>query len=190
MKYGNLFFLLCAIAIELSPIFLLRLIPSPEKAKILRIFTTLVVSMFLLYFTVTFRLSSSAICNGIFLLSLLTFYGVFPFSRWLGDAIAHLPKKILVVHLLCINATPWLLGESMSFYLSTFPALKIMIFIHLVLYAFQMTKSRNLDIKIPYTIILMNGLLPGLLCTRQIFPFFGAALSEGILLLLLQRKAK
>jgi hypothetical protein len=189
MKLTSLLFLFCAIAVELSPLFLLRLIPAAEKTKIMRIFTTLVVSMLLLYFKAAHHCFPSRSCNVVFLLALLAFYGVFPFSRWLGDAIVHFPRKILALHFLLINGTPLLLADGISSHLSAFCALKVVIFIHLALYIFRMVANRDLEIKVPCAIVLMNGLLPGLLCSRQLIPFFCAVASECALLFLLPRKA-
>ncbi|MDR2340764.1 MAG: hypothetical protein LBD72_00285 [Puniceicoccales bacterium] len=179
--------MLVAIAIELLPIAIVRKIRMPEKAKITRLFVTLAVAALLLTLAAILVPFGSSLGRCLWIIGLLAFYGTFPFTRWLTDALSYLPRWSMLVHFLLINVAPWLLATSAKALIGFSGAVRAISLVHMVVLMLCTTVMRDAGRKFRHTIVLLNGMLAGLVLTCQALPFAFIIGSECLLVWLIPR---
>jgi hypothetical protein len=180
-------FMLATVAIELLPLVVVRRISAPEKAKITRFFVTLALAALLLLLSSRLAPFGNALGRCLWIMGLLAFYGTFPFTRWLTDALGHLTRSFMLFHFLLINAAPWLLALATTSLGGTSPTLKIILLVHMVVMMLRMVAAREIGAKFRHAIVLLNGMLAGLVHAHQVIPFAVIMGSECVLLLLIPR---
>ncbi|MDR0727403.1 MAG: hypothetical protein LBF26_00710 [Puniceicoccales bacterium] len=175
-------FILATVAIELLPLVVVRKVQMPEKAKITRFFVTLAVAALVLLFAVTLTPFGSSLGRCLWIIGLLAFYGTFPFTRWLTDALGHLPRQFMLAHFLLINAAPWLLAMSAQTPSGFSGTLRVVSLVHMIVLMLRMVTTRDVAMKYRHAIVLLNGMLAGLVHARQVLPFAIIICSECLLL--------
>jgi hypothetical protein len=180
-------FMLATIAIELLPLAVVRRISVPEKAKITRFFVTLALAALLLLLSSTMAPFGRMLSRCLWIMGLLAFYGTFPFTRWLMDALAHIPRRFMLIHFLLINTAPWLLALSPRAFTGNSPALKIILLVHMIILMLRMVGTKEPGTKFRHAIVLLNGMLAGLVHAHQTIPFAIIIGSECLLLWLIPR---
>jgi hypothetical protein len=180
-------FMLVTVAIELLPLAVVRKISAPEKAKITRFFVTLALAALLLLLSAIMAPFGRSLARCLWIVGLLAFYGTFPFTRWLTDALAHIPRRFVLLHFFLINAAPWLLALSPRALTGDSSTLKIILFVHMVILMLRMVSTKELGTKFRHAIVLLNGMLAGLVHAHQAIPFAIIVGSECLLLWLIPR---
>lgn len=188
MKALTVYFMLAIVVIELLPLLVVRQLHTPEKAKIIRFFTTLTVAALLLLFSSTIVLPNWPLSQTLWILGLLAYYGAFPFTRWLTDVSAHLPKLFMAAHFLLINGIPWLLASTAKIAPKTPTSLRIILMIHVIVLLVKVISNHEIAPKIRHAIVLLNGMLAGLVYAHQVAPFLAIIASECVLLWLIPKE--
>lgn len=179
--------MLATVAIELFPLAIVRRIDVPEKAKITRFFVTLALAALLLLLSRIIAPFGNSLARCLWSIGLLAFYGTFPFTRWLTGALAHIPRRFMLVHLLLVNAAPWLLVISNQILIDTSPTLRALLLVHMIILVLRVVTTRELGTKFRHAIVLLNGMLAGLVHAHQAIPFAVIIGSECLLLWLTPR---
>ncbi|MDR1456849.1 MAG: hypothetical protein LBI34_02210 [Puniceicoccales bacterium] len=183
-----IYFMVAVVSIELLPLMIVRKLRPPEKAKIIRFFVTLAASALLLLLASVMMQFGNSLGRGLWCVGLLAFYGTFPFTRWLADALIHFPRGFMLFHFFLINASPWLLATSSTGALPGIPGpLKVTILVHMVVSMLRMFSAGEIPTKFRRAIVLLNGMLVGLVVTHQLLPFGIIIGSECLLLWLFSR---